>query len=179
MKQFNREVFFSGEQTVKVARKDMDFLVEKSLLNKRKRIRLCTHEGIEDSIHEMFIVHARDTYVRPHKHLNKRESLHLIEGFADAVFFDDKGNLTNVLRLGNYESGLIFYYRISNPSYHSLIIRSDIIIFHEVTNGPFNRADTVFADWAPDENDIKKEDFMRRTMMAADNFIKLGEQNER
>jgi hypothetical protein len=27
-------------------------------------------------------------------------------------------------------------------------------VFHETTNGPFNRADTIFAPWSPEEDDV-------------------------
>jgi len=31
--------------------------------------------------------------------------------------------------------------------------QSPWVVFHEATNGPFNREDTVYATWAPDDND--------------------------
>ena len=33
------------------------------------------------------------------------------------------------------------------------MIRSERVIFHETTNGPFRREDTIFAPWAPEESD--------------------------
>ena len=44
----------------------------------RKRIRICAHPSSKNAVHDMLIVHFRDTYVRPHKHLNKDETFHLI-----------------------------------------------------------------------------------------------------
>jgi hypothetical protein len=40
------------------------------------------------------------------------------------------------------------------PVFHTLIIRSDVLVFHETTNGPFDRRDTVFAPWAPQDGDV-------------------------
>ena len=37
-----------------------------------------------------------------------------------------------------------------------LIINSEVLVFHEITNGPFNPDDTVWASWAPDENDVQE-----------------------
>ena len=33
------------------------------------------------------------------------------------------------------------------------MIRSDVLVFHETTNGPFDRKDTVFAPWSPEDGD--------------------------
>lgn len=153
IKKENEEVIYSCDPVIKMDAKDIYWLKNKSAQNERKRIRLCTHKSTEDSVHEMLIVHQRDTYVRPHKHLGKPESFHIIEGRADVVLFDDTGNMNNIIKMGQYGSGLVFYYRISTPVYHTLLIHSDILVFHETTSGPFNRSDTVFAAWSPVEED--------------------------
>ncbi len=120
-----------------------------------KRARLCCHRGNEDKIHEMLIVLNNGTYIRPHKHLNKSESLHVIEGLADLVLFDENGDVTDSVSLGNYSSGSVFYYKIDKPIFHTQIVRSPLFVFHEVTNGPFNKDDTVYAPWSPDESNLK------------------------
>jgi len=43
---------------------------------------------------------------------------------------------------------------MEEPVFHTLIIRSDVLVFHETTNGPFDRKDTVFAPWAPEDDDV-------------------------
>ena len=152
-RQENEEVLYSEEPIIKVTYNDVHWLKNEAGKNERKRIRLCAHRGIEDSVHEMLIIHARDTYIRPHKHIDKSESFHIVEGMADVVLFDDIGNASHVIRMGKYETGLFFYYRISMPVYHTLLIHSDILVFHETTSGPFSREDTIFAAWSPNEVD--------------------------
>lgn len=154
MKKINNEVFYADEQIVKVGFRDIRFLKGQVADTDRKRTRLCAHRDINDVLQEMFIVLAKETYIRPHKHLNKAESLHLIEGLADVIFFDENGTITDVIPIGEYLSGCRFYYRIDKPAYHTLVIHSDVLIFHETTQGPFLRTNTVFAPWAPDENDM-------------------------
>jgi len=149
----NAEVLVSDEPFLQVSRADMQRLVSGAATNARKRMRLCAHAQVTDPLHEMLIAMAREIYVRPHKHRNKSESVHVIEGSADLIIFDDAGGISQVVRLGDYTSGLRFYYRMSGPDYHMLLIRSEMLVVHEVTNGPFNRADTIFAPWAPDEAD--------------------------
>lgn len=148
-KRINDEVLYSDDRIVKVGLEDVESLKEQANNNRRKRIRLCAHDGVEDELHEMFIIHTNDTYVRPHKHLNKSESIHVLEGSVDLVIFDESGNITEVTTLGDYTSGYQFYHRLSDPTYHTLVIQSDTIAFHEITNGPFDPDDTVWAPWAP------------------------------
>jgi len=170
-KYFNDEVYFSCDEIVRLRCNDLNFLQKRLQDRKLKQIRLCTHMDIEDKIHEMFIVHKKNIYVHPHKHLNKIESFHIIEGKADIVLFDDLGNIVNVIKMGEYLSGNIFYYRLSNPIFHSLIIRSEVVIFHEITNGPLKSEDTIFASWAPDKNDTKNvKKFMNNLYLSVENF---------
>jgi cupin fold WbuC family metalloprotein len=151
----NDEVIYTEDQVVQVKSSDIQWLKKQAEDNLRKRARLCTHTNTEDLLHEMFIVHANDTYIRPHKHPSKSESFHVIEGMVDVVLFDENGMISGVIRMGEYSSGRTFYYRVSDLFYHTLLIRSDVLVFHEITNGPFDRADTIFAGWAPEESDKK------------------------
>ncbi len=153
VKAYNEEVVYPDEEIVHVTRSDMETLQMQALKNPRKRMRLCSHQNVEDRLHEMLIIHTNETYVRPHKHIHKSESFHVIKGRVDVLIFDDEGRITNLIEMGDYDSRFCFYYRIATPLFHSLIIHSDVLIFHEATNGPFNRSDTVFADWSPDDSD--------------------------
>ena len=150
----NPEVLYSGIPITTVNQSDIDLLKQLSSRNPRKRIRLCAHDSPDDGLHEMLIVHERSAYVRPHKHPGKTESTHIIEGLVDVVVFDDGGQIESIIRMGDYASGREFYYRMATPVFHTLIIRSDILVFHETTNGPFDRNDTVFAPWAPEDGDV-------------------------
>lgn len=171
-KVFNEEVLYADESIVKVGYQDIQLLKGQADLNERKRIRLCSHRNIKDRIHEMLIIHTRNTYVRPHKHINKTESFHIIEGIADIVIYNDGGSVTDIIPMGKYESGRIFYYRLSDPLFHTLRITSDYLVFHEITDGPFKRSDMLFAPWSPDENDhaavIK---FVEKLEYSIDHFV--------
>jgi len=153
VKQVSEEVFFGDETMVTVNNQDIIFLKEKALSNKRERSRLCAHRDTDELLHDMLIIHTGDTYVTPHKHLNRSESFHIIEGSVNAILFDDDGSITNVVQMGDYSSGNIFFYRIPEKFYHTLVITSEIIVFHEATTGPFNSEDTIFAPWAPNSKD--------------------------
>lgn len=152
-RKINDEVLYPEGKFVGLKTADLAFLKTQAAANPRKTVRICAHQGPQDKVHEMFIVHSKDTYVRPHRHLNKAESLFLIEGEADAVFFDDDGKIVRTIEMGAAGSGRQFYYRLCEPVYHTLIIRTETIVFFEVTSGPFKAKDTQFASWAPDGRD--------------------------
>jgi cupin fold WbuC family metalloprotein len=153
VRQVNSEVFVAERPIVQVDREQMNFLLAQAQANPRQRARLCAHKDAGDRLHEMLIVLTRAVYIRPHKHLQKSESFHVIYGSAIVVFFDDDGRIEELIEVGEAASGKAFYFRNDDCRYHTQIIVSDHLVFHETTNGPFNRADTIFAPWAPEETD--------------------------
>jgi len=153
LRQFSDEVLYCDDKIVKVGRQDIEDLKERAVGNPRSRIRLCAHRGVEDRLHEMLIIHQQGAYVRPHKHLGKTESFHVIEGLVDVVVFNEEGGIREVIEMGDFASGLPFYFRISDADYHTVLIKSDFLVFHETTSGPFKRPETLFAPWAPPESD--------------------------
>lgn len=157
LKEINEEVFYLRDAITKVNHKDIEFLKNKATDNKRKRVRACSHKGVEDSLHEMLIVHAKGAYIRPHKHINKIESFHMIEGRLKVVIFNETGEILEVINMGDYDSGETFYYRLSESYFHTVVPISDFVVFHETTNGPFRRSDMVFASWSPAEDEFEKQ----------------------
>lgn len=153
IKEINQEVFYAQEDIIKLSNKDIEFLKIKAAGNKRGRARLCTHLSVESSLHEMVIALDKKTYVRPHKHLGKSESFHIIEGNLKVVIFDDKGNVKEVINMDDYRSQDAFYYKLSKACFHTVIPLSNFVIFHETTNGPFKGGDTIYAEWAPLEDE--------------------------
>lgn len=149
------EVLYPIDDFVTSSAQDLKEMIKMAELNPRQRIRLCAHKTPDDIVHEMIIFHPANTYVHPHKHVGKEESFHLISGVIDLVTFDEGGKIKNVLKMGSYESGKPFYYRIPANTYHTQIFHKDTL-FHEVAKGPFNRKANVAADWAPDEKDVAK-----------------------
>jgi len=149
------EVLYPGEDIVVIESADLEELKRLALLNPRQRIRLCAHHSTNDQLHEMFIVHTKKSYVRPHKHIGKAESMSILEGEGDVLLFHDDGKLIKVFKMGDPSSGKSFYYRLNEPIYHMLLIKTEFLVFHEITEGPFIREKTVFPDWAPREYDEK------------------------
>jgi len=171
-REFNKEVYYATDRIIKLNKEDIQLFKEKASNNQRKTSRLCTHKNVNDNLHEMFIVFTKGAYVRPHKHPNKSISYHIVEGSADIVVFDEEGNIVDVVQMSDYSSGKKFYHRIFDPYYYTPILRSDFLVFHEITNGPFKESDTVFAPWAPDENDSNAiKEFMEKLDKDIDRFL--------
>lgn len=140
------EVFYAATNPVNINHHDLEELKSLAAVNSRQRARICTHTSPSDLLHEMFIVHGQGAYVRPHRHLTRREGMQVLEGIADMVIFSDEGEVCEVRRLDSVN----FYQRLNAPFYHMLLIRSEWLVFHEATTGPFERSDTEFAPWSPE-----------------------------
>lgn len=156
------EVLYPIDEIISVTKKDLQELKLLARLNPRQRVRFCTHGSPSDSQHEMFIVHTKECYVRPHKHLGKAESMTILEGEVDVVLFHEDGTMRQVISMGPQNSGKVFYQRLSDAIYHTLIIRTDFLVFHEITGGPFLRGDTIFPEWAPKEQGVTSARFIEQ-----------------
>ena len=146
----SEEVYYTSKMIPTLSKKEIDFLINESKNNKRKRCRVCMHKNKKDISQEMFIVHLNGCYIRPHMHTDKAESMSVIAGEADAIFFNNNGKVIDKIELGEYSSGKNFYYRINKNIYHMLIIRSEYFAFQENTLGPFFENSVIFPDWAPE-----------------------------
>jgi cupin fold WbuC family metalloprotein len=159
----NPEVFYSDDAVVTADDATIAELKRIAALNPRLRSRLCTHPAPSAGLHEMLIVHHCKAYVRPHKHFGKPESFHLIEGEAKVVIFEDDGRIRDVLDMAPYGCGRLCYYRMPDEIFHTILITSEWLVFHETTAGPFDPSRTAFPDWAPDGSDAAAAfDYMER-----------------
>lgn len=147
LKKINEEIYYSTDPISRISSDELCFLKGKVASSERRRVRICLHPCAEDSLHEMLIVLARGVDVLPHKHIRKSESFHVIEGSLKVVFFDDSGIEIESVYMGEVSSGLTFFYRLSKPLYHTVIPLSEIVVFHETTNGPFRKEDLILAPW--------------------------------
>lgn len=144
-------IFCSDESTIRFSRREINFLVAQARASANRRARLCAHATVIDPVHEMLICLLDDGYIRPHCHA-KHESLHAIEGKCDLILFDETGCVKEVRRLGTGDDDLL-YVRLAPGAFHTLHLRTEFFVFHETTRGPFDRAGTEFASWAPAETD--------------------------
>jgi cupin fold WbuC family metalloprotein len=155
MERISEEAYQCKDELIYLRRTDIDRLKEDVPLTKRKRIRVLVHPSSDHDLHEMFVVYTKATYVRPNLHIGKDESLHILEGEADFVFFDETGLVIAVIELSAEDKNKDFFIRVPQGVYHTIIMRSEMLVIHESTPGPFVPSDTVWAQWAPADSDVK------------------------
>ena len=154
-------VFIPSEKAargiISIQGKDIDELKAQLLRTSKKRARLCAHVGNESALHQMVIAVGEQSYIRPHRHLNKVESFHMIEGRMNVLVFSEDGKLIRSIPMAAPDcadpSTEFFFYRLDKPYFHTLLLQSNCAVFQEITQGPFDRRDSEYASWAPSESD--------------------------
>jgi cupin fold WbuC family metalloprotein len=163
LERVNDEVVVLLGETVSLGDAEINLVKGMAERALRRRARICMHASRQDLLHEMLIGFSGSSYIPPHRHYNKSESFHVVEGEVDVVLFDDLGGVVKVIRMGACGSGKVFFHRLNSSRYHTLLIRSDTLVIHEVTNGPFDPNKSDIASFAPDESDIAAvERYMRQ-----------------
>lgn len=147
------EVVYSDGGFLAADRDTVALLKERAATSPRRRCRLCFHATQDALQQEMLIVMHRNSYVSPHRHRERAETLTVIEGACDAILFDDAGRVTDTVAMSPVADGGSFFYRMPAGVFHTQIFRSEWLVFLETTVGPFDRTTTEMADWAPPETD--------------------------
>jgi cupin fold WbuC family metalloprotein len=130
----------------------LDELAAKAAASPRLRAHYNVHEAATDPVQRFFVMAARDSYFRPHRHLTKIETALALRGTFDVVTFDDAGVVTGRCAVGEGTPG--FGYETPRATWHTLIVQSALAAFYEVKEGPYDPATAVeFAPWAPPEGD--------------------------
>lgn len=114
-----------------------------------RRARLNLHHSEEDQVQEMLIAFCGNSLNPPHRHIGKSKSLHVVEGRALIVFFDEHGATTHQIAIGGAGTGLPALYRLAAPHWHTVIPLDEMVVIHEVTTGPFRREQERPPNWAP------------------------------
>jgi cupin fold WbuC family metalloprotein len=152
LRKVNDDVYYAVGPIVRLGEREIALVKERAAVSPRKRARICAHRDPADRLHEMLIGLCRGGYVPPHKHAARAESFHVFEGTADVVVFDDAGAVIDVVRLSS-DGPAARMYRMNEPRFHTVLVRSPVFVVHETTEGPFDRGTTQFAPWAPGEGD--------------------------
>ncbi|MBI5625219.1 MAG: cupin fold metalloprotein, WbuC family [Elusimicrobia bacterium] len=109
-------------------------------------VRICLHENPDSPFHEMVIVHKKGGVFKPHKHLEKDESYHMIDGILRIVIFSETGVPVETIRLGSAGTGFPFWIRIRQGIWHATIPETEYAVFHEARPGPFKGGDSILRD---------------------------------
>lgn len=103
------------------------------------------------------------SYIHPHKHENpdKREVFIILRGRLAAIFFNEKGEVSEHFILDN--KGKNYGVEIPPRTWHTFISLESGTVVYELKDGPyFPLNDKNFAPWAPRENDPKCRDYIKK-----------------
>ena len=135
-KKESNEVLYNKLYLISLKKENLKFLEKKAKKNKKKIIRFCIHRSRKEKIHQMFIIHPKKYFVQPHQH-NREESMLVIKGRVDILFLNRFGKIKRKIEMGDFNSGKVFYYKLPKNTLHTLKIKSKILSFLEITQGPF------------------------------------------
>jgi cupin fold WbuC family metalloprotein len=147
-------IFYIEGSLIMADQSMIEFLKAAAQRTPSRRARLCAHPSPDAPQHDMLIVSHRETYVAPHRHFIKSESMLVIEGLADAIIFDEAGRVTQRVPMGPASSARVFFYRMPDRTFHSLSIETEMLVFVESTKGPFRPEESENASWAPVHTDV-------------------------
>ncbi len=156
-KKVNDEVCIASDPIVRFDARAIKFVKESALNSPRGLFRICAHKEKTNLLHEMLIGIRGDSYIRPHRHQDKVESFHLVEGSAEIIVLEDGGEIADIIELGPEKN---FYYRLDFPMYHTLLVHSPVLVIHETTNGPFEVESSDLASFSPPEGDWRVKNYL-------------------
>ena len=136
-----------AEGITEVTQHDLAELRRPALVEPLKSERIFLHIDDTALLQEMIIAMHRDTIVLPHRHPCKAESLHVLTGSMELIFFDDRGEEQRRIRMDADSPSLSPIVRINKPIWHSINVLSEFVVVHEVTLGPFDSNSTELAEW--------------------------------
>ena len=134
-----------------ITQEDIDFLRASALDASGGVARLCLHSDPSALQHDMVVALTTGCQQRIHRHPEKPETLHVIEGTLTVSLFNDDGVLLRREFLSRDQQLLT---RIPSGVWHLVQPDTEVSIFHESRPGPFDRlADAEFALWTVGETD--------------------------
>jgi cupin fold WbuC family metalloprotein len=128
----------------------LDELAAKAAASPRRRANHNVHVAPSDLVQRFFIATQRDTYFRPHRHLNKSELALVLRGRFEVLTFDESGCVTGRYEIGADTASIGF--ETPRATWHTLVAATDGATFLEIKEGPYDPAQAAeFAPWAPPE----------------------------
>ncbi len=131
-------------------------LLELAKRSERGRARLCLHRNHKDALQEMIIALSRNSYIPPHRQLDKQKSYISLEGEIAVYFFNDRGEISEKIRMSpRHQTGKTVI-RFRADRWHTVTSISATSLYMEMIPGPYLPEKTYYADWAPIETDYER-----------------------
>ncbi len=147
------ECWVTAERPVAWGAEEAAFLSAARQESSRKRTRLLLHPERSHALQEMLVAYGRDTYIRPNRHTYD-ESVQVVQGACDVLFFGERGAPGRVVRLGGPGGTRPQYCRVPRAIWHTVLVRSDELVLFEAAEGPHDPSRTAWANFAPPESEM-------------------------
>jgi cupin fold WbuC family metalloprotein len=147
-------VYYAQGDSLAFGASEIEVVKRRSLEVPRRRARICAHPSPDALLHEMLIALRPGGYVRPHRHRDKSETFHVVDGEAELVLFDDDGTVEQRIALG-LGPRQVRIHRLNAPRFHTVRVTTECFVVHEIALGPFRPESTELAPWAPHETDLE------------------------
>ncbi|WP_461642395.1 WbuC family cupin fold metalloprotein [Labilibaculum euxinus] len=118
----------------------------------RKRMNYNFHKNGEELLQRMLNALEPETYLPPHRHTKQVEIFLLLRGKITVVFFDDIGNVIEIMKLDpkSGEHGI----EIPTGVWHTILAEVSGSVIYEIKQGPYvPNTGMEFAPWAPEPSE--------------------------
>ena len=152
--------YFAASEPVEITREVISWLIGESERIGERTVRICMHQDPSDELHQMIVVQPCGNYFPPHRHPEKGEALHVIEGRMAFVTFNDDGSVLRSTILGPKDAPIA---RCGVGQWHAVIPLSARAVYYEAKPGPYlGSEDSMFAEWAPQSESPEAETYLKR-----------------
>ena len=125
---------------------DLFALVKQAKNNCKKRHRICLHKSHNSKIQEMIIAVTKESVIEFHRQPKRAKTYVLLEGELIVHFLGENNNKTDSYLLSQKKRILCF----QADNCHTVQANSDVAIFLEFIEGPYDSNDT---QWFTCRND--------------------------
>jgi len=137
-------------------------LVIEARNNQRLRKNRNIHSSFDEPCQRLFNAIEPDSYIRPHRHLDRDELLIAIQGLMAVIRFEDDGDIRGVELIGPgfIDHNISIGVEIFPGEWHTVLSLECGSVLLEVKEGPFNpNQPKEHAKWAPCEGSESAKDY--------------------
>ena len=135
---------------------------------RRRHPKILHKQGAE--FNEVFNFNMHDTYMQPHLHPGpeKIEEIHVVKGKIAVLYFNDKGEVTEVHML---EKGKKEMVRVPAFTWHTYVMLTDSTVSYETMMGKYDpKTWKEFANWAPLESSSESAGYLEKLKQIAKSY---------
>lgn len=125
----------------KLSQVEITNLINNATDSPLRRSRILLHESLSERVHQMVIAIHDSSEVPMHRHpKGKAESYLVLHGCLSVRYFNDEGELIDLIEYLPYENSAGFFFgRHQGGTWHQPFVKEGWAIYLETYEGPFNK----------------------------------------